>query len=186
MQDIRCAIVAPGSGMKAESACAPYSIPGLYLAIIGAAIATGKAKSMNSGERVSACLSSSELFLWAAGSCSCSFFLASAPRIRNLAVDERRLGRDRAALGNLGIGQDLKNPVHQPSQAGGAALDMRLSSLAKHLPPREVSHGRGNDRRLRLRAGSLRRRDRTTTKRICATAGCASARPDRSRSRSRT
>ncbi len=56
-------IVAPGSWMKAASACAPYFIPGLYRVISGGAKATGNANSMNWGERCMAARITSELLL---------------------------------------------------------------------------------------------------------------------------
>ena len=65
-------------------------------------------------------------------------------------------------------------------------LDMPPLSRALGSATKGEDHGRADDRRLRLRAGALHRERFTTTKPISATAGCASGRPARSRSPSRT
>ena len=90
VQERSLRIVAPGSWMKAASACAPYFIPGLYRVINGGAKATGKANSMNSGVRSSAWRSRSELALIGAGLVQLLVFLGEIVRVGDAAVDERR------------------------------------------------------------------------------------------------
>ena len=83
----------------------------------------------------------------------------------------------------------LRQPVaHRARSLGGNGGALDMAPLSRHGSPDQGRNcdGRTNDRRLRLRTGPLHRQHRRSTRPIFATAACASGRPDRCRSRSRT